>query len=36
MGFLGRTSRSISMMAEKSKAIPFLDKPKNLDGMVNH
>ena len=24
------------MMAEKSKAIPFLDKPKNLDGMVNH
>jgi len=22
------------MMAEKSKAIPFLDKPKNLDGLV--
>jgi hypothetical protein len=32
---IGRvSSRSISMMAENSKAVPFLDAPNNLNVMV--
>jgi hypothetical protein len=33
--YIGRvSSRSMSMMAEKSKSVPFLDAPKNLNGLV--
>lgn len=28
------TGTMIKMMAEKSKAVPFLDAPKNLNGMI--
>jgi hypothetical protein len=28
-----RSSASLMMMAEKSKALPFLPAPKNLDGL---
>lgn len=29
-----RASSAVSMMAEKSKAVPFLNRPKNLDGSM--
>ena len=32
MGALSRKSSSMTMMAEKSKALPFLSRPNALDG----